>query len=118
MMRAFGVALVLSLLLVVSACGEEESPAGATASRPSLEAITASLLKVGDDPETSYTADEAACIARILVASDLSDSALAGIARGVPGFEQSEEDKTRYRALVPEISACLVGSLPAPSDQG
>lgn len=117
-MRAVGVALVLGVLLLVSGCGEEEDAAGSTAARPSVEAITASLLKVGDDPETSYTADEADCIAEILVASDLSDSALTGIAAGKPGFEKSEEDDTRYRALVPKISACLVGSLPKPSRTG
>lgn len=118
-MRGTGAALAFGVLLTVSGCGGEASPAPtAVSARPSVDAIVAALLEVGDDAETSYTPQEADCIARILVASDLSDDALQGVAEGVPGFEQSEADKSAYRKLVPEISGCLVGSLPPPSGAG
>lgn len=117
-MRAFGVALVLSALVALAGCGGAQAPAASDDPRPSAELIEAALLAVGDDPDTSYTPAEAGCIARILVASDLSDDALQGIAAGVPGFEQSEADKTRYRELLPDVTACLVDSLPAPSRTG
>ncbi len=117
-MRGIGVALAGGLLLAVYGCGGEASPAPtAVSARPSVGAIAAALLEVGDDAATSYTGQEADCIARILVASELSDDALQGVAEGVPGFEQSEADKIAYREVVPEISSCLVGSLPAPSLQ-
>ncbi len=126
-MRGLGVALAFSLLLVVAGCGKAETkpatestrPTESTqpseSTRPSAQEIANSLLTVGDDPSTSYTAKEADCIAQILVGSDISDEVLQKIAAGEKGFEQSEEDKTSYRKLVRNISACLVDSLPAPS---
>ena len=119
-MRGTGVALVCCVLLMVAGCGgsSDEDMDADTTQRPTVAAIAETLRGVSDDPETAYTPAEADCIAEILVASDLSDSALAGIAAGKPGFEKSAEDDDRYRALVPKISACLVNSLPKPSQTG
>lgn len=115
-MRVIGATLAFGLLVAVSGCGgDQAADPPAVAARPSVAVIAASLLEVGDDPSTSYTPSEADCIAKILVASELSDDALRGVARGVPGFDQSAADQTVYRGLVREISSCLVGSLPAPS---
>lgn len=115
-MRGFVTAQAVGLLLVLAGCGGDAEPA--SEGRPTVAAIAAALAAVGGEDDPSYTAQEADCIATILVDSELSDSALRGLAGGVPGFEQSEADTTVYRGLVREISTCLVGSLPAPSDRG
>lgn len=111
-MRGTGLALTCCALLALAGCGS--SPDADAGERPTVAAIAETLRGVSDDPETAYTPQEADCIAKILVDSDLSDSALTGIAAGKPGFEKSDEDDARYRALVPQISACLVSSLPSP----
>lgn len=115
-MRAFVTALAFGSLLVLAGCGEDAEPA--SEGRPAVATIAAALAAVGGDDDPSYTAQEAECIATILVDSELSDSALRGLAGGVPGFEQSEADATVYRGLIREISTCLVGSLPPPSGRG
>jgi hypothetical protein len=75
----------------------------ACASRPSHQELTdAIILAVGDEPDITLTSDEAGCIATELLASNLSDTTLAGLAED---FDNPEVLETEVNDLEPLITA-------------
>ncbi|MGI9612126.1 MAG: hypothetical protein ACR2QO_04400 [Acidimicrobiales bacterium] len=90
------VALLAAGALVVSSC----------ASRPSNEELTEAILEATQaDPGIDITADQAACIAGLLLESNLSDTTLSGMAED---FDNPEVLQTELDQVEPQVTAAAL----------
>ncbi len=89
---------LLCCLLLLAGC----------ASRPSQEELTNAIIVATDaEPSIDLTAEQAACIATSLLASDLSDTTLDGLAKDFDNPRVLEEELDLVEPLVAEAaSAC------------
>lgn len=93
-LRLTGLALCCSFVVV------------ACASEPSVEELArAILVATNADPEVELTADQASCIAAELLASDLSDTTLSGLA---DNFDNPEVLETELDDVEPLVAAAAV----------
>ena len=78
------------------------------ASRPSHQELTDAILTATDaEPDIDLSAEEAACIATALLASDLSDATLSGLAEDFDNPLVLEEELDLVESLVSEAAdAC------------
>lgn len=82
--------------LLVSSC----------ASRPSSEELTeAILVATAADPNIDITSEQAACIAGLLLESDLSDTTLSGMAEN---FDNPEVLQTELDQVEPQVTAAAL----------
>lgn len=90
------VATVAAGALLVTSC----------ASRPSTDELTNAILSATDaDPSIEITAEQAACIASLLLESDLSDTTLSGMAED---FDNPEVLQTELDDVEPQVTAAAL----------
>ncbi len=96
------VAVVAGVALIGSAC----------ASRPSTDALAESILDAGVESLTAdYDAALATCVADYLLASELSDTTLSGLAQGFDAAEVLSSEVDLVPELVSEATqSCLANS--------
>jgi hypothetical protein len=76
------------------------------ASRPSDEELTNAILTATDaDPNVDLTPEQAACIAGLLLQSDLSDTTLSGLAED---FDNPEVLQTELDDVEPLVTAAAL----------
>jgi PBP1b-binding outer membrane lipoprotein LpoB len=92
------VGLIIGCLLVLVGC----------ATRPSHQELTDAILTATEaEPDIDLSAEEAACIATALLASDLSDTTLSGLAEDFDSPQVLEEELELVEPLVSEAAnAC------------
>ena len=96
MSRVRVVAIVAAAALLASAC----------ASRPSADELTNAILTATDaDPSIEITTEQAACIATVLLESDLSDTTLSGMAED---FDNPEVLQTELNDVEPQVTAAAL----------
>lgn len=90
-----------SALLLLSGCG------GSSDDRPSATELAASLRKGSDllGQDVSFSKAEAACIAKVLERSKMSDEALRAIADKKTDYDASEKDKDVAAGL--DTASCV-----------
>ena len=75
----------------------------ACASRPSEQELTDAIIAaVGAEPTIDLSADQARCMAKELLAGNLSDTTLSGLAKD---FDNPEVLKTELDDVEPQVSA-------------
>lgn len=76
----------------------------ACSSRPSEDSLTKSILTAANGPESkvALSADQATCIAKALLASDLSDTTMAGLAQD---FNNPQVLESESKAVEPAVEA-------------
>ncbi len=90
------IALLAGGALLLSAC----------ASRPSEEDLTTAILTATNaDPNVEVSQVQAACIARVLLESDLSDTTLSGLA---DDFDNPEVLQTEINDVEPLVTAAAL----------
>ena len=109
MVRKFGAALALGVLLATSACG-------GGGSRPSQDELSKALQKGGDHSVlgatgTNVSKKSADCIAKVLVDSRISDRALKAIVDGTKSYSPSRADQTAAVGIASKIVKCLPAGL-------
>jgi hypothetical protein len=108
-MRKYGAALVLGVLLVTSACS--------SGSRASEGEVSHALQKGGTkggilgDSGADVTKKAADCIAKVLVASDISNRALQAIVDGSKTYKPTQADTLAATKVAPKIVKCLPSGL-------
>lgn len=96
MSRIRMIALLAGGVLMLSAC----------ASRPSEEDLTNAILTATNaDPSVEVTEVQAACIARVLLESDLSDTTLSGLAED---FDNPEVLQTEINDVEPLVTTAAL----------
>lgn len=93
-LRLAGLALCCSFVVVACASVPSEQ-----------ELARAILVATNADPEVDLTADQASCIAAELLASDLSDTTLSGLAED---FDNPEVLETELDDVEPLVAAAAV----------
>ena len=90
------VAALAAGVLLVSSC----------ASRPSSEELTEAILVATEaDPNIEITSEQAACIAGLLLESNLSDTTLSGMAEN---FDNPEVLQTELDQVEPQVTAAAL----------
>ena len=76
------------------------------ASRPSEEDLTTAILTATEaDPNIEISGEQAACIARLLLESNLSDTTLSGMAED---FDNPEVLQTELDDVEPQVTAAAL----------
>ncbi|MEZ5407173.1 MAG: hypothetical protein R2761_04050 [Acidimicrobiales bacterium] len=90
--------VVLAAVLAAAGCGL----LAGCASRPSEEDLTNSILTATNAADSTVTlsSEQAACIARALLATNLSDTTLSGLAQDFDKPEVLETEADRVRPAV------------------
>jgi PBP1b-binding outer membrane lipoprotein LpoB len=92
-------ALIALLALLLTAC----------ASRPSEEELTEAILAAASaDADVELDEEQAACIARQLIDSDLSDTTLAGLAENFDAPQVLQTEVDEVKAMVEEAALTCV----------
>ncbi|MCP3991301.1 MAG: hypothetical protein GY724_19655 [Actinomycetia bacterium] len=87
---------LICCLLVLAGCG---------ASRPSQQELTdAIIVATSAEPSIDITAEQAGCIAATLLASDLSDTTLEGLAKDFDNPQVLEDELDLVEPLVAEAA--------------
>lgn len=102
MMRAFGAAVLLGVLLLGSGCGGSD--------RPTADEISKSLRSDAvrsDLGETSAFSKKAAdCIGKALVKSEVSDAGLRGFIKDQKDYSPTKKDTAAFGKVLATLAAC------------
>jgi hypothetical protein len=107
MMRKFGAALAISVLLVTAGCGGSDSGGG---DRPSTDEIAKALKgDAGDLLSLPSTLDDKAvdCIAKAIEDSKLSDKTVRALIKADKDYKGSKGDEAAIAGLSTDIGKCV-----------
>ncbi|MCW2785624.1 MAG: hypothetical protein JWP74_2141 [Marmoricola sp.] len=113
--RGCGVALVIGMLLVPTACGKDDVDAAKKSvaesiPRPSSPEVADSLVTAGKKvfgSKKKFTKSQAECVADVVQRSDLSNKALQQVATDPTAFNPTGKDADVIEKLADPIRACL-----------
>ncbi|MCW2786577.1 MAG: hypothetical protein JWP74_3094 [Marmoricola sp.] len=120
-MKKYGAGLLLTALLVTAGCGSS-SPSSSGASgakqdsaRPSVSQVSAALRKGGKasllPAGVVLNRDASDCIAKSLVASKISDSALKALLKGDKTFKPTAADSAALKGLNATLIGCVTSNV-------
>lgn len=106
-MRGFGAGLLAAVLLCTAGCGGDDDADGARLSTATVAKSLRSNDSFLGSAASQLDDQKAACIAKALVGSDISDKALEALLGGDLGYKLSAADEAAMTPVMTSVGTCI-----------